>query len=427
MDYNPYLYYLHNLYNQWRIKIFKRRKKNSRTIAKRRRPGQEDASFERETKLPKTNSFPNVLPSRDEILEMSSKEFEGRVEQIESSHTLSNREIQEIKVYKRLIKNRESAQASRQKKKQIVRELEQRVNELEEENFKLRRSMSITAAENLALKTEMQQIKNRIQGQVVPQYSGRMPQGPNSLRGVMMMVVLLSFGLLVGNVGFPGLAKGQIEGNTRVFSTEQAQYKPVSNPTILSDILTTNSGQSEHLAERLMKRDSYECELNGTGPLSIEPLNRKFNFRHESIHELRDSSESYESVEERVESPRPNKYSSGDNDKINIKVEDQANGPVSPPTAQCDAVSNSITPVFDWKPNTTYLMCSTMKHIVPPTHITQQFDPENPQNLTFLILPSGKGEEKSQDEKVLEITCLMSSMSVLPLGSVASLKEAAVH
>lgn len=49
---------------------------------------------------------------------------------------------------------------------------------------------------------------------------------------------------------------------------------------------------------------------------------------------------------------------------------------------------------FDWKPNTTYLMCSTMKHILPPSHISQQFDPGNPQNLTFFILPSEKGKDK---------------------------------
>jgi hypothetical protein len=43
---------------------------------------------------------------------------------------------------------------------------------------------------------------------------------------------------------------------------------------------------------------------------------------------------------------------------------------------------------FDWKPNTTYLMCSTMKHILPPSKVSAQFDPETPQNLTFLVLPA---------------------------------------
>jgi hypothetical protein len=193
---------------------------------KRRRAGTvEELPNDRDTKVQKmnNNNFPTVLPSRDEILEMSSKEFENRIERIEQCQVLSNREAQEIKVYKRLIKNRESAQASRQKKKQIVRELEQRVIELEEENFKLRRNVAVTAAENIALKTDLQYYKNRIPNVnnntninnghnmlVNPPFIPRVTQVQptnTTMRGMMMLVVLLSFGLLVGNVGFPSLNK----------------------------------------------------------------------------------------------------------------------------------------------------------------------------------------------------------------------------
>jgi len=129
--------------------------------AKRKRMGSEKdeicMSVDKESKIPRASGN-LALPSREEILEMSSKEFESRIEQIERTHVFTNRELQEIKVSKRLIKNRESAQASRQKKKQIVRELEQRVIELEEENFKLRRNTTITSAENIALKNELRML-----------------------------------------------------------------------------------------------------------------------------------------------------------------------------------------------------------------------------------------------------------------------------
>jgi hypothetical protein len=196
-----------------------------KAMTKRRRQQgaiEEVFSNPRDSKVQKmANNNSPVLPSREEILEMSSKEFESRIEQLEHSHVFSNRELQDVKVYKRLIKNRESAQASRQKKKQVVRELEQRVIELEEENFKLRRSVTVTAAENIALKNELQLFKSRTNpslnptqinnnGQVIPPFVPRITQNPHALRGMMMMVVLLSFGLLVGNVGFPMFNKNAL-------------------------------------------------------------------------------------------------------------------------------------------------------------------------------------------------------------------------
>lgn len=218
------VYNLPTTVNSIKPNLFQQEEKKNRQM-KRRRTGAEDSiTYEKEAKSPKqavNQNFANILPSREEILEMSSREFESRIEQIEQTHVFSNRELQEIKVYKRLIKNRESAQASRQKKKQIVKELEQKVTELEEENFKLRRNVAITSAENMSLKNEVQLLKSRIPNtnnlinnphvlnnpvQVIPPYIPRNPQlGPSSVRGVMLMVVLLSFGLLVGNVGFPGL------------------------------------------------------------------------------------------------------------------------------------------------------------------------------------------------------------------------------
>jgi len=272
-------------------------------------------------------------------------------------------------------------------------------------------------------------------GQPIPSYNmPRNPQlGPTSVRGVMLMVVLLSFGLLVGNVGFPGL-KHMSPGSApaRVFDAGQGQYKPVSNPTLLMDLLSTKgSSQSEHqhFAERLTKKDrDVDCHFNGTEPacsLSMESSN-SMDMRESDSEEIENPSISSSTANNHMEddeipSTTPSTVLEDVANKADSKKEPST---VTSATSREETVAPSPAS-FDWKPNTTYLMCSTMKHILPPTHISQQFDPGNPQNLTFFILPNDKGKDsKEESEKVLEITCLMSSMSVLPIESMATIQSA---
>jgi len=258
-----------------------------------------------------------------------------------------------------------------------VKDLEQRVIELEEENFNLKRNLAVTSSENLSLKNEVHLLKSRISpsvGQVIPPF---VRMNPSSVRGVMLMVVLLSFGLLIGNVGFPGnpLSKQFVEmGKTRVFPSE-GQFKPVSNQKVLSELLYSNDNSEQHFASRVLKNNILEENRNQS---------------------------SAKTCTESTDSICP---------EISVKKEESDVLPLSPS-------SNEI----NWKPNTTYLVCSTMKQVVPPPHITEQFHPDNPQNLTFFILPS-KTEVPVQDpsEQIVEITCLMSSMSVLSMETLKNI------
>jgi hypothetical protein len=101
----------------------------------------------------------SISLSREELLSFSSEQFEDFVMQITAVRDLSQSEKNEIKRQRRLIKNRESAQASRQRKKSHIDELERKVKDLGNENIHLKEKISSLDHENTYLKKELSQLK----------------------------------------------------------------------------------------------------------------------------------------------------------------------------------------------------------------------------------------------------------------------------
>uniref|UniRef100_A0A6B2LMT8 BZIP domain-containing protein n=1 Tax=Arcella intermedia TaxID=1963864 RepID=A0A6B2LMT8_9EUKA len=104
-------------------------------------------------KVPVKSQHPkSILLSREELLSFSSDQFEELIETVAGVRELSTNEKNEIKRQRRLIKNRESAQASRQRKKTHIYELEKQVRELTEENEVLKTKVAQLTSENSHLK-----------------------------------------------------------------------------------------------------------------------------------------------------------------------------------------------------------------------------------------------------------------------------------
>jgi uncharacterized coiled-coil DUF342 family protein len=99
-----------------------------------------------------------VQLSREQLLNMASSEFEERVKQVTATRPLTAAEEREVKRQKRLIKNRESAQASRQRKKEYVDELEAEITSLKNQNSILTQQVHSLVTENMSLKNELQQL-----------------------------------------------------------------------------------------------------------------------------------------------------------------------------------------------------------------------------------------------------------------------------
>jgi len=95
---------------------------------------------------------PSINFGRDELLVMTSEEFESTVARLAALRPLTPAEKSLIKRQRRLIKNRESAQASRQRKKDYVGELEAKVDSLVVGNARLKEDFASLVMENSSLK-----------------------------------------------------------------------------------------------------------------------------------------------------------------------------------------------------------------------------------------------------------------------------------
>eukprot|EP00026_Physarum_polycephalum_P011457 Phypoly_transcript_11686.p1 GENE.Phypoly_transcript_11686~~Phypoly_transcript_11686.p1 ORF type:complete len:252 (+),score=44.11 Phypoly_transcript_11686:37-756(+) len=109
-----------------------------------------------------TTTPKGIAISRDELLRFTSDDLEAYVKTLSASRTLTAADLKEIKRQRRLIKNRESAQQSRKRKKDKVGDLEGQVAQLETVNEERKAKLEEIQAENVILKAEVSQLVNVI-------------------------------------------------------------------------------------------------------------------------------------------------------------------------------------------------------------------------------------------------------------------------
>jgi hypothetical protein len=320
----------------------------------------------------KIQTNPNNLLkfSREDLSGLTSQEFEEYVRQLMAQRELTPAEIKELKRQRRLIKNRESAQASRQRKKNYVGTLEAQVASLANENANLKERITSLATENARLKEEVSFLNDLIKktpglstlfnsGLQMLSSVGKVQnskQTPPQLlstnaraAGVVLLVLLFSFGLFLSPSQFP-----QEQSLMAPWSSPQPQLQGVN---------------------RILKGDSRFREASSSGDSPLSSLRNTHNFNSERLQRAflwhrqfalsENSSQSSLSTtrlldESRVTSVRP--------------TEDEG------VSSLVDGVRRNITP---WKPNTTYLMCSDIRHVAPPDPLPR--DGKSPMFLAFLI------------------------------------------
>jgi hypothetical protein len=97
----------------------------------------------------------SVTLTREQLLTMSSEELDEFTARLKADHPLSAHEIREIKRQRRLIKNREYAQASRVKKKVVLSDLGSKFHEIESERTQLIQRVQILEQENASLRAQL--------------------------------------------------------------------------------------------------------------------------------------------------------------------------------------------------------------------------------------------------------------------------------
>lgn len=118
----------------------------------------------------------SVTLTREELRNMSSKGLEEYAAQLAATRQLTKGEERALKRQRRLIKNRESAQLSRARKKMYIEELERKVNTVSVHSEHMAAQMAHLAAENKALKDEVYMLRNALKQQQQQQPQQPQPQ-----------------------------------------------------------------------------------------------------------------------------------------------------------------------------------------------------------------------------------------------------------
>lgn len=147
----------------------------------------------------------SFLTNKDQLLSMSSKKLEECVQSLSAVRPLTPEEEKQLKRQRRLIKNRESAQLSRQKKKQYVENLEKQVKTLSSENSNLKTQVNHLSSRNQQLEEQVANLQTYIQQQQQLAKAGSSKifnKNSTAAAGLCMFVILFSFGLIFS--GTPG-------------------------------------------------------------------------------------------------------------------------------------------------------------------------------------------------------------------------------
>jgi len=325
-------------------------------------------------------------------------------------------QIEGFKISKRMLYDNNSVVRTKERPDDImvtydtkIEELEKKLVELSNENAMLRQASMIVQNENTILRTENEYIKgiltttgigglisrgnalvaeqlhhkqlHHLQAQAqtpgtptpqtqppivrLPPQTLHKPVSPlKSSGGVVLMVLLLSFGLMFGNVGFPAVGIRPSEEVPEVLAGrvfQKKEYQPVSNSQPFANLMEEEIAPS-HLKERLTN-----VVLKDSVPIEV------------TAQELRTKQDRSEDI------------------------------------------LASFDPTF-WKANTTYLMCKDIQQLTVPIQVQRGQD-DTP-DLSFLIPPSTFGEEtgSGEEEMLLAVTCRVTDVTMVPL-----IKQSAMH
>jgi len=176
-----------------------------------------------------------VFLKRDQLLTISSLEHEAFVQRLANTRDLTDAELKEVKRQRRLIKNREYAQTSRQKKKVTMGHVKEQVGSLEHENEALKAELAELRARVAELELENASLCMRLSKdqtssednsydavvevqprmKTAPSRSNMFGYRPAMAASSVLFVFLFAFGFLFNSPLFSSSSSG-LPGGSRV-------------------------------------------------------------------------------------------------------------------------------------------------------------------------------------------------------------------
>lgn len=322
------------------------------------------------TPVPSLANKKDLNFTREEVLTMTCQQLDKIVENIQQTRELTKEEDLEVRKQRRLIKNRESAAASRKRKRGMVEELEQKIAAFKAENTELKERLH-------KMSTENEDLRERL-ARATGNSAWRLGRGnmPSAKAGLCLMVVLLSFGL--------------------VFN----QFQPTADS---NDLITSALANYQFPAAATMGRVAPE--------ISGEPLSLPKQAQNE------------------LASPVRRQLLSAGRGYSLIVDEDQKDPAVIEPMV-IDSHDSTITVDHMYDPNVTYITILDGKQ--EGRSLDDSFPEDGSPFLIELIIPT-EATPMSEDtlgyQSSLEITCkvIETRLSTRVLGSRGELSSAATQ
>jgi len=262
-----------------------RAQRSTRKRSRAQRDEDEDVSF--------------VALPRDELLKISSRHLEDRTKELGKTRPLTTAELREVKRQRRLVKNREYAQASRVKKKAHVVDLRQQVDAIATENQELQSKVTTLSARVTQLEAENERLRMKLQMANIPVEPTEQEEAyvnslvnvdsiekPSALSSfslktgtVCLFVVMFCFAIIFNPVQRLGpLSRESVQGTETLdsqFSTHRRMFEK-SEPSFQNDV-------PWDLSEPLMIRsllgepDGSICGLSDDTSICHAPMQNECN------------------------------------------------------------------------------------------------------------------------------------------------------
>jgi len=347
-----------------------------------------------------------VTVSREHLLKITSDEYDNMIKGVTDKRGLTWAESKHIKTQRRLIKNRESAQASRQRKKEHTDTLAKQNEALRMENEALKK-------DNKSLRDEVMKLTAIIKKTTVS-------MTPTKNR-IVALALIFSFGLLYfGMNKNPGGAPPSVRlhaniGQRNLLEFEQASNESKEQAVSLTPVPTTTKVQTSKLTNRPIT--------------TVEPALR---IQHQQKIQTFATSTETQKVNIPISENEPREKfiestfaSTTGNDFTTARMEEfsnESNNDNSNFTKNLVIDSESLTKFFDdevikYRRNTAYFTASDFQQLTPLQN--EAFDPNSPFYVSFIVpssaMPnSNLASSPPQDisNGVVEINCQVIDVNI---------------